>query len=198
MNARGLVLICSVLVFFPPSLFAAIDDPDSLPAAFDEETQTSESINDYTRDESGEDRDLILPVIGVAVREETGRAENGAPLAGVGVLKVVANSPADSAGLRGQLALLRTTAVVALFAGGMFFPPAMLGAMVLEQSDIGDSHDLILAVDGYRTRSLMQFQRALARAEPGEIVYLSAIRGGERHQFRVRLPGDAPHRRTWY
>jgi S1-C subfamily serine protease len=70
----------------------------------------------------------------------------------------------------------------------MFFPPAMFGVMVLQQSGIGQSHQLIIAVDGQRTRDLFDLGQALQEAKEGEIVYLTVVSGGQRAQVRVALP----------
>jgi S1-C subfamily serine protease len=42
----------------------------------------------------------------------------------------------------------------------------MLGVMALEQSGIGQSHVLIIAVDGQRTRDVIDFGQAIEKARP--------------------------------
>jgi hypothetical protein len=60
-------------------------------------------------------------------------------------------------------------ALAALTVGGLFFPPAaVLGAMVMKQSRIDQSHELIIAVDAQRTRNVGELESALSQAEPGE------------------------------
>lgn len=64
----------------------------------------------------------------------------------------------------------------------------MLGVMALEQSGIGQSHELIIAVDGQRTRDVIDFGQAIEKAEAGEFVYLTVLSHGQREQLRVELP----------
>lgn len=48
-------------------------------------------------------------------------------------------------------------------------------------------HDVIVAVNGEAVERLGQFQRLVARHDPGEEVEVEVIRFGEPHRFRVRL-----------
>ena len=75
-----------------------------------------------------------------------------------------------------------------MFSGAVFFPPAMLGMMALQQSGIGASHELIIAVDGQRTRNVSKLRGCDQKAEGGEIVYLTVVSGGRREQIPVELP----------
>jgi S1-C subfamily serine protease len=72
----------------------------------------------------------------------------------------------------------------------MFFPLAMLGIIALEQGGIGESSEVIIAVDGQRTRDVMDFEELIGKVEAGEIVYLSVVSGGQRRQVAVELPGQ--------
>jgi len=59
-------------------------------------------------------------------------------------------------------------ALVALTVGGLFFPPtAVLGAMVMKQSGIGEPHELIIAVDAQRTHNLGELESALGQGRTG-------------------------------
>jgi S1-C subfamily serine protease len=77
---------------------------------------------------------------------------------------------------------------VGILAGAIFSPPAMLGMIALEQSGVGQSHELIIAVDGQRTRNVTDFEEAIGKAEAGEFVYLTVVSHGQREQLRVELP----------
>jgi len=69
------------------------------------------------------------------------------------------------------------------------FPPtAVLGAMVMKQGRIGQSHELIIAVDAQRTRNVGELESALSQTEPGETVYLTVVSGGRREQVHVNPP----------
>jgi hypothetical protein len=50
--------------------------------------------------------------------------------------------------------------------------------MVMRQSGIGQSEELIVAVDAQRTRNVGELESALSRAEPGETDYLTVVSGG--------------------
>lgn len=137
------------------------------------------------------------PLLGIAVKSGTGGLEHGTVryttslarlINGVEILTVTPGSPAETAGLQGcRPGLFRTTALtIGILAAAALFPPAMMGAMAL--SGIGQSHETIIAVDGERTHDLTQFEEAIEKAESGEVVYLTVVRGGRREQVRVALP----------
>jgi S1-C subfamily serine protease len=92
--------------------------------------------------------------------------------------------------------IARTALTAVLAVGGLFVPPAMIVAILVSQSDVGESHDLIIAVDGERTRNIADLQDALSRADDGEIVYLVVVRAGRRQCVAVRLPGALPAYRS--
>jgi S1-C subfamily serine protease len=127
-------------------------------------------------------------LLGIAVKSGTGALEHGRLVSGVEILTVIPGSPGGAAGLQGcRPGVFRTTAlIVGILASAAFFPPAMMGAMAL--SEIGQSHETIIAVDGERTRDIADFEEAIEKAEAGEVVYLTVVRGGRREQIRVALP----------
>ncbi|HVA67978.1 MAG TPA: PDZ domain-containing protein, partial [Candidatus Binataceae bacterium] len=55
-------------------------------------------------------------------------------------------------------------------------------------TQVGESYDLIIGVDGVRVTDFLDFQDRMRDLKPGEIVYLSVVRDGRRHQFRVAVP----------
>ena len=69
--------------------------------------------------------------------------------------------------------------------------------------EIGRDGDLIIAVDGSRVSNVLDFEDDLRDAQPGEIVYLTIVRAGERLQVRVPIPamhtnGHSPeHSAKW-
>ena len=64
---------------------------------------------------------------------------------------------------------------VGILAGAIFFPPAMLGMIALEQSGVGQSHELIIAVDGQRTRNVTDFEEAIGKAEAGALFVILTV-----------------------
>jgi hypothetical protein len=52
--------------------------------------------------------------------------------------------------------------------------------MVMKQSGIGQSDELIVAVDAQRTRNVGKLEGALSQAEAGETDYLTVVSGGRR------------------
>jgi hypothetical protein len=61
--------------------------------------------------------------------------------------------------------------------------------MVMKQSGIGQSDELIVAVDAQRTRNVGKLEGALSQAEAGETDYLTVVSGGRR-------PADRLNRRS--
>jgi S1-C subfamily serine protease len=131
------------------------------------------------------------PLMGIEVNNGWGELKSGQRLSGVEILRVTPDGPGAAAGLQSQRAAVQTALTIALTVGAIFFPPAILGLIEVQQSGLGESHDLIMAVDGQRTRNLDDFRRAIGEAEAGGIVYLTVISGGERNQVRVELSAES-------
>jgi len=129
-----------------------------------------------------------VPLIGIGVSNGRSELKSGVRLAGIEIYQVLPDSPKAAAGLQGRRAAIQV-ALVALTVRGLFFPPAaVLGAMLMKQGGIGQSRELIIAVDAQRTRNVGELESALTQAEPGETVYLTVVSGGRREQVRVSLP----------
>jgi S1-C subfamily serine protease len=146
------------------------------------------SANDYEQSRPASASGYEAPLMGMEARSGWGELKVDQRLSGVEILTVSPDGPSAAAGIRSRRAVVRTALTIALSAGALFFPPAIVGVMAIQQSGLGESHDLIIAVDGQRTRNLDDFMRAIGEAEPGEIVYLTVVSEGRRNQVRVELP----------
>jgi S1-C subfamily serine protease len=137
-----------------------------------------------------------VPALGIQVTDGESKLTRGPSVTGIKVVRVDPGGPAAIAGLQSERMVVRTALTAALAVGGLFVPPAMVVAILVSQSDVGESHDLIIAVDGERTRNIVDLQDALSRADDGEIVYLVVVRAGRRQYVAVRLPGELPPYRS--
>lgn len=149
------------------------------------------SIDDYVREQHS---DLVqeVPELGLEVTEGTGRLATGPSLRGVKVIRVFPGGPAARAGLRDEQIAGKSIVAGALFAGGLFFPPALFVAIAVAGSDIGDSHDTIVAVDSERTRDVQELEDAIGKSREGPVIYLSVVRAAHRSQVLV-FPRAAGH-----
>ena len=78
----------------------------------------------------------------------------------------------------------RIIAVVA----SVIFPPAMVAIPLVAVMPLGQNGDLIIAVDSCRVTNAVDFEEQMTDVQPGEIVYLTVVRDGNRVQIAVQLP----------
>ena len=112
---------------------------------------------------------------------------NGRSVVGVRITRVLSHDVGAAAGLRSQNVAIPQLLTAGLVAGSMFFPPVILGVVLVQQSGIGESYDLIIAADGQRTHDVPELAEALREAVSGELVYLVVVRKGRRESVVVRL-----------
>jgi S1-C subfamily serine protease len=158
------------------------------------QSQALGSVKDYVISDPyvvGENEDQV-PALRIEVANGESKLTRGPSVTGIKVISVDQDGPAAIAGLQSERMIARTALTAALAVGGMVFPPAMFVAILVSQGDVGESHDLIIAVDGERTRNIIDLQDALDRAHDGEIVYLVVVRAGHRQCVAVRLSGELP------
>src|SRR5260370_30160128 len=101
------------------------------------------SADDYMRNDSQLLADYEVPLLGIKVRNGTGKLGNCPSMLGVPVVEGSPTSPAAQAGLRSQQVMVQTVLTSALVVGSIAFPPAVMVLVVVLPSGIGDSHDLI-------------------------------------------------------
>jgi len=128
--------------------------------------------------------------IGVEVREDQRKLQSGEQAAGLLIIGVTSGSPAAKAGLHAHTDTARNVLEGAAVAGSMVFPPAVLLIPILANVPVGDSYDLIIAVDGWRVTNFIEFEDRMRDLQPGEIVYLTVVRDGKRLQVPVQVPQD--------
>lgn len=126
--------------------------------------------------------------IGVVVAQARRELSNDRVAQGLLVLEVKKGSPAAKAGLRGYHQMAQTVLTGVTLAAAMVFPPAILALPVIDYTGVGQSYDMIIAVDGIRVTNFMDFNDEVSKAKPGEIIYLTVIRDGTRLQIRVPIP----------
>jgi S1-C subfamily serine protease len=98
------------------------------------------------------------------------------------------NGPAGNAGLKALQEMPKQMLAGLVVAGSMMFPPAIILVPVLTLLPIGPEGDLIIAVDGSRVKSVLDFENRIHNVQPGEIVYLTIVRRCARIQVSVRIP----------
>jgi hypothetical protein len=113
----------------------------------------------------------------------------GAEEHGLEITSLDKNSPAEQAGLRaaGQKGGLLAAAETA---SAIFGPLEMLTNHLVEKAAMSERGDLILAVDDQRVRSQADFNDAMARARPGDTLYLTVVRplpNGDHKTLRIAV-----------
>jgi hypothetical protein len=136
-----------------------------------------------------EDEDDSSP-LGLAVRQDQRKLKSGEEATGLLVLAVNAGGPAAKAGVRGFQHKITTALETVTMAAAMAFPlaaPATLLVPLLESARIGEHYDMIIGVDGYRVTNVIDLQDCMRDLQPGQIVYLSMVRDGDRLQVPVKM-----------
>jgi S1-C subfamily serine protease len=141
------------------------------------------SLGEYVR--GGVIQDSLL---GIALREDERKLKSGLPARGVLIMDVTNGSPAASAGLSAAQEAPKQVVTGLVVAGSMAFPPAIILLPVLASLPLGRDGDFIIAVDGSRVRSILDFEDAVRYARPGQIVYFTIIRGSAKLQVPVNIP----------
>jgi PDZ domain-containing protein len=123
----------------------------------------------------------------------------GAEEHGLEVTSIDRNSPAEQAGLKatgdkgGLIAAAET-------ASALLGPVQLLTNHFMEKAAMANRGDLIVAIDDQRVRSAADFNDAMAKARPGDTLYLTVIRplsGGSHATMKIAVkvgkwqPGNA-------
>jgi PDZ domain len=125
--------------------------------------------------------------LGVELREDQRKLNSGEIANGLTIVDVRSGSAAAQGGLRAARHTAHNVATGVAVAASLFFPPAVLAVPLLEQVNLGDSYDMIIGVDGARVVNFLDFEDRMRDVQPGQIVYLSIVRNGDRLQVPVHV-----------
>lgn len=178
------------------------------PTAFEQQPQNEPAVNEYQSAQNpisapqpldprlyslqdfvsqGSDQSPI----GVELREDRTKLKSGQEVTGLAVISVRKDSPAAKAGLKSYSGAAHLLLDGATVAAALFFPPAIVAVTIIDQTRVGESFDLIIAIDGRRVRNVLDFEDVMREDKPGDTVYLTVVRGGQRMQVKVLIPQDS-------
>ena len=92
------------------------------------------SANDYVKNNPDFADASEIPLLGIEVNNGADSLKDGHPVSGVEVLSAIPSGPGAAAGLQGRRQGVQTALTVGILAGAVFFPPAMLGMIALQQA----------------------------------------------------------------
>jgi len=119
-----------------------------------------------------------LPYIGVSVQAIESHATAGRDVVGLEIVSVDPGSPAESSGLRGRGSMTELGASGAT-AGALLAPlDIALMPLLKKTGQLGETGDLIVAVDDRRVTAEVDLETALAGSQPGDTIYLTVVRPG--------------------
>jgi S1-C subfamily serine protease len=146
-----------------------------------------QGLNDYL-DSGGEP--VEISQLGIMARDGQATVDDGQNISGVAIVDVSSSGPAAEA--LGSHDVARYLVGGALLGAGVasavFFPPALIGVVMLANTRAVKSYDLVIGVDGCRVRNTMDFMQSVADLRSGDTVYLAVVRHGHRVQIPIHLP----------
>lgn len=125
--------------------------------------------------------------LGVDLREDQRKLNSGEIANGLTIIAVRKGSPAAKVGLQPARRTAHNVLEGAAVAAMLVFPPAVMAVPLLEQFNLNDTYDMIIGVDGTRVSNFLDFEDQMRNVQPGEIVYLSIVRNGDRVQVPVHI-----------
>lgn len=135
-----------------------------------------------------------LPYLGVSVQQIESRSTPGRDLEGLEIVSVDPDSPAQRAGLHGRRGMTELGASGAT-AGALIAPlDIALMPLLKKTGQLGQTGDLIVAIDDRRVSGEVDLETALAHSQPGDTVYITVVRlsNNGTHQT-VKVPVKLGH-----
>ena len=126
--------------------------------------------------------------IGFEVRETRRKLKSGEEASGLLILRVAKDSPAGRAGLRPYKRAAHNVIEGVAIGAALMFPPAILAIPVIDYTEVGESYDMIIGIDGSRVTNFLDFEERMHDVQAGELVYFSVVRNGRRMQIAVPVP----------
>lgn len=133
----------------------------------------------------------VQDLLGVEFDRADGMSVGTEWVDGALVSAVRPDSVAARTGVRGPRHVLHCALDAAIVAAGFFLPPLFVALPMVDEAEIGESQDLIIAVDGDRIRNAYDLDAHLRGLGPRDLIYLTVLRQQRRYQFRLAVGGEA-------
>ena len=169
-----------------PTKTASSQDSDT---SLGEAQIPSYSVNRGSQDSEFDADEVTTSWLGLSLTQDRRKLKMEGYAAGLLIVDVEAGSPAANAGLKPPIeGKVRSAAEIIALTGGIIFPPVLLGAAFISSTELDQTYDMIIGVDGDRITNIRNFEDHLRLVQPGEILYLSVVRDGLRRQIQVSIP----------
>ncbi|MBV8772097.1 MAG: PDZ domain-containing protein [Deltaproteobacteria bacterium] len=130
-----------------------------------------------------------LPYLGISVQRIESHSTPGRDIHGLEIVSVDPASPAERAGLKARGAMTRLGASGATAAALMAPLDIALMPLLKKTGQLGQTGDLIVAIDDQRVSTEAAMEAALAQSKPGDTIYLTVLRLGANGSHKtIRLP----------
>jgi S1-C subfamily serine protease len=161
---------------------------DSPTSSYQTQSSTEADPHLHSLDEYIHSGAIEVSPLGLQLREDERKLKSGVSAKGLLIVGIAKGSPGENAGLRAVQQVPQQVLAGIAVAGSMAFPPAIILVPLVASLPIGRDGDFIIAVDGTRVRSVLDFDDDIRDVQPGEIVYLTIVRSGSRMQVQVLVP----------
>jgi hypothetical protein len=130
-----------------------------------------------------------LPYLGLSVQRIESHSTPGRDIEGLEIVSVDPDSPAARAGLKGRGGMTKLGASGAT-AGALMAPlDIALMPLLKKTGQLGQTGDLIVAVDDRRVTGEVDLQTALSESKPGDTLYLTVMRlAGDGARQTIKIP----------